>query len=193
MSRSFVFTRSKVSLTQGPIVKNLLIFAVPILLGTIVTQLYNVADSVIVGQFVSAQALAAVSAASPAMSLINMFLIGLSTGSNVVIAQRVGASDREALQKAVGTVACLTLICSLFITTVGLLASRPLLTVLGTPTEIYPDAYAYLAVIYLGTTGNMIYQMGSGARCGAWAIPPGRFCFYCFAVCSTSCWIWRRC
>lgn len=166
MSRSFVFTRSKISLTQGPIVKNLLVFAVPILLGTVVTQLFHVADSVIVGQFVGAQALAAVSAASPAMSLINMFLIGLSTGSNVVIAQRVGASDREALQKAAGTVACLTLICSLFITTAGLLASRPLLTVLGTPAEIYPDAYAYLAVIYLGTTGNMIYQMGSGALRG---------------------------
>lgn len=160
------FLKSKVPLTEGPIFKNLLIFALPILLGTIVTQLYHVADSVIVGRFVSADALAAVSASAPAMSIINMFMIGLSSGSNVVIAQRVGAGDKQALQKAIGTVGCLTLLCSAFITAAGLLASRPLLNILGTPQDIFDDSLAYLIVIYLGTAGNMIYQMGSGALRG---------------------------
>jgi len=160
------FGKNRIDLTQGPIFKNLLIFAIPILLGTIVTQFYNIADSVIVGQFVSADALAAVSAASPAMSFINMFMIGLSAGSTVVIAQRVGAHDNEALQKAIGSIGCLTLICSCFITIIGLVAGRPLLNLLGTPPEILRDSTYYLVVVYLGTTGNMIYQMGSGALRG---------------------------
>lgn len=158
--------KSRVDLTQGPIFKNLLLFALPILLGTIVTQLYNVADSMIVGQLVGTDALAAVSAASPVMSIINMFLIGLSAGSNVVIAQRVGAGDRQALQRAVETIACLTLVCSLFITVAGLLAGKPLLRLLGTPEGIFQDAWLYLAAVYIGTTGNLIYQMGSGALRG---------------------------
>lgn len=158
--------KSRIDLTQGPIFGNLLLFAVPILLGTVVTQLYNVADSVIVGQFVSADALAAVSAGSPVMSIINMFLIGLSTGSTVVIAQRVGTGDGEGLQRAVNTIGCLTLLCSVFITVVGLALSKPLLTLLGTPQDIFQDSYWYLVVVYLGTTGNMVYQMGSGALRG---------------------------
>ena len=159
MRRAALMGRGRVDLTQGPVFSNLLTFSIPILLGTIVTQLYNVTDSVIVGQFVGADALAAVSASSPVMSLINMFMIGLSTGSTVVIAQRVGAKNVQALQKAIGTIACLTLLCSLFITVVGLLVSKPLLVALGTPEAIFGDSLAYLIVIYLGTTGNMIYPM----------------------------------
>ena len=153
-------------LTEGPVFTGLLRFAVPILLGSIVTQLYNVADSVIVGRFVSSRALAAVSASAPVMSLINMFMIGLSTGSNVVIAQRMGAKDTKALQKAVSTVAFLTLVSGIFITVVGLFVSRPLLGLLKTPEEIFADARVYLIIVYIGTTGNLIYQMGSGALRG---------------------------
>ena len=146
--------------------QNLLRFAVPILLGTIVTQLYNVADSVIVGRFIGADALAAVSAGSPVMSLINLFMIGLSAGTSVVIAQRMGARDMDALQKAVSTIGFLTLACSLFITAVGLVVPRPLLHLLDTPELIMEDSRIYLIIVYLGTTGNMVYQMGSGALRG---------------------------
>ncbi|MBQ7064708.1 MAG: MATE family efflux transporter [Firmicutes bacterium] len=172
---------SRINLTEGPIFSSLLRFAVPILLGSIVTQLYNVADSVIVGRFVSSDALAAVSVSGPVMSLINMFMIGLSTGSNVVIAQRMGAKDIPALQKAVSTVAFLTLVCALFITGVGLAVSRPLLNLLNTPQEIFSDARLYLMIIYLGTTGNMIYQMGSGALRG---MGDSSWPFYFLTLCS---------
>lgn len=158
--------RRRIDLTEGPIFRNLLRFAWPILLGTIVTQLYNVADSMIVGRFIGSDALAAVSAGSPVMSLINLFMIGLSAGTSVVIAQRMGARDLEALQKAVSTIAFLTLICSLFITAAGLAVLSPLLILLGTPAAILADSRAYLIIVYLGTTGNMIYQMGSGALRG---------------------------
>ena len=90
-----------IDLVNGPIFSSLIRFAIPILFGSIVTQFYNVADSMIVGRFISSEALAAVSASTPIVSIINLFAIGLSSGSNVVIAQRVGSGDRSALQKAV--------------------------------------------------------------------------------------------
>lgn len=173
--------KQRIDLTEGPIVGNLLRFAVPILLGTIVTQLYNVADSVIVGRFIGADALAAVSAGSPVMSLINLFMIGLSAGSVVVIAQRVGAKDMDALQKAVSTIAFLTLACSLFITAAGLAMTRPLLVLLGTPETIFADSRIYLTIVYLGTTGNMVYQMGSGVLRG---MGDSSWPFYFLLLCS---------
>ncbi|NLD83022.1 MAG: MATE family efflux transporter [Clostridiales bacterium] len=173
--------KQRIDLTEGPIVGNLLRFAVPILLGTIVTQLYNVADSVIVGRFIGADALAAVSAGSPVMSLINLFMVGLSAGSVVVIAQRVGAKDMDALQKAVSTIAFLTLACSLFITAAGLAMTRPLLVLLGTPETIFADSRIYLTIVYLGTTGNMVYQMGSGALRG---MGDSSWPFYFLLLCS---------
>ena len=173
--------KQRIDLTEGPIIQNLLRFAVPILLGTIVTQLYNVADSVIVGRFIGAEALAAVSAGSPVMSFINLFMIGLSAGTTVVIAQRMGARDMEALQKAVSTISFLTLACSLFITIVGLVVTSPLLKLLGTPEEIFADSRVYLIIVYLGTMGNMIYQMGSGALRG---MGDSSWPFYFLLLCS---------
>ena len=121
--------KNTIDLVSGPIFSSLIRFAIPILFGSVVTQFYNVADSMIVGRFISSEALAAVSASTPIVSIINLFAIGLSSGSNVVIAQRVGAGDREALQKAVSTVSFMTLTCSAFITVVGLIVSRPMLAV----------------------------------------------------------------
>lgn len=155
-------SRKRVDLTEGPILPQLLRFALPILMGTIVSQLYNVADSVIVGRFVSGDALAAVSAGAPVMNLIMLFFVGMSSGSSVVVAQRVGTKNREALQKTVGTVAVMTLAVSAFLTVFGLLVCRSTLAALGTPENILEDTTRYLAVIFLFTTGNMVYQMGSG-------------------------------
>ena len=176
-----VKARSQMDLTEGPIFRTLIKFTVPILLGTIVTQLYNLADSVIVGRFVGSDALASVSAATPVMSIINMFLIGLSSGSNVVIAQHAGAKDKQHLQRALETISSLTLISAGMITVIGLLFSRLLLTALGTPQEIIRDSWLYLIVIFLGVTGNLIYQMGSGALRG---MGDSQWPFYFLVFCS---------
>ena len=158
--------KNTIDLVNGPIFSSLIKFAVPILFGSIVTQFYNVADSMIVGRFISSEALAAVSASTPIVSIINLFAIGLSSGSNVVIAQRVGSGNREALQKAVSTVSFLTLSCSVFITVLGLIVSRPLLALLKTPEEIMDASTLYLIIVFLGTTGNLVYQMGTGGLRG---------------------------
>ena len=166
MPKPFTGKKTRMDLTKGPIYSTLLRFSLPIFLGCIVTQLYNVADSVVVGQFVGSDALAAVSASGPVQNIINMFLIGLSSGSNVVIAQRAGAHDDDALQNAVSTVAALTLSAAILITGVGLVLSRPLLNLMQTPENIYADAVSYLTIIFIGAAGNLIYNMGSGALRG---------------------------
>ena len=140
---------NRIDLVEGPIFSNLLRFAIPILFGSIVTQFYNVADSMIVGRFINSEALAAVSASTPVVSIINLFSIGLSSGSNVVISQRVGSRDHESLQRAVSTVSFLTLFGSMLITLIGLIVSRPLLISLKTPDEILNSASLYLIIVFL--------------------------------------------
>ena len=156
----------KFDLTNGPVFSTLLRFSLPIFAGSIVSQLYNVTDSVVVGQFVSSDAIAAVAACAPVMTILNMFMIGLSTGSNVVIAQRAGSGDKAALQRALNTVALLTLVCSVIVTVVGLALHKPLLTATGTPENIFNDAQMYIVIIFIGATGNMVYNMGSGVLRG---------------------------
>lgn len=157
--------KTQLDLTQGPILSGSCCFHAH-LLGAVVTEFYNLVDAVIVGRFVGANALAAVSAASPSTNVINMFLIGLQTGASVVVAQKVGAHDRTHLQDAVDTIYALTLISSVILVVGGLLAARPMLTALNTPEEIFSDAYVYMTIVFVGSAGNLIYNVGSGVLRG---------------------------
>ncbi len=158
--------RTQMDLTQGPIFKKLMLFSLPILLGAVVTELYNVVDAIIVGQFIGANALAAVAACSPSASIINMFLVGLQTGSAVVTGQKVGARDNEHLQAALNTITAVTLISGAILVVGGNLVAKPLLTMLGTPEEIFAEAYKYITIIFIGAAGNLIYNIGSGVLRG---------------------------
>ena len=158
--------KTQMDLTQGPIFKKILLFSLPILMGAIVTEMYNVVDSVIVGQLIGAGALAAVSASSPATSVINLFLVGLQTGSSVVVAQKMGAHDRSHMDDAISTITALTILSSLILMVGGVAATRPLLQAMATPGEIFDDAAVYMAVIFIGAAGNLIYNIGSGVLRG---------------------------
>ena len=158
--------KTQMDLTQGPIFKKILIFSLPILLGAIVTELYHVVDSVIVGQFIGANALAAVSASSPSASIINMFLVGLQTGSSVVVAQKMGSRDQSHMDDAMRTITTLTLLSGFIILIGGVLATKPILRGLNTPVEIFDDAAVYMTVIFIGAVGNLIYNIGSGVLRG---------------------------
>ncbi len=158
--------KTQMDLAEGPIFKKILLFSLPILLGAIVTELYNVVDSIIVGQFIGANALAAVSASSPSASIINMFLVGLQTGSSVVVAQKMGSRDRQHMNDAISTITSLTLLSSLIIIVGGVIAAKPILRGLNTPAEIFDDAAIYMTVIFIGAAGNLIYNIGSGVLRG---------------------------
>ena len=142
--------------------KRILEFSVPMLLGNIAQQLYNTADSVIVGIYVGDNALAAVGSASPILNLLLALFVGISTGAGIVVSQRFGAKDREGLSKGIGNCISLTLIATLFIMVVGPIITRPMLNLLDTPASIIDWCASYLNIYFLGIIGFFFYNMLSG-------------------------------
>ena len=152
------------NLTCGPIAKKLILFSLPIILGNLFQQLYNVVDSVVVGNFAydGTRCLAAVNASFAIMMVFNALYMGVSMGANIVIAQYRGAGDTKQLEKAMTTTFLLSMAAGLFITVVGFLAAKPILVLLGTPADILDDAALYIRIIFLGTCGNVLYNNMNG-------------------------------
>ncbi len=150
------------SITQGVIWKQLLLFFFPILIGTFFQQLYNTVDTVIVGQYVGKEAVAAVGSTSTLLNLLVGFFVGISSGATVIISQFFGAGDRENVSKAVHTSMALALAGGGIIMVVGLLTGRASLTWMGVPAEIIDDAVLYLNIYYAGILTCMIYNVGTG-------------------------------
>ena len=123
-------------MTLGSPWKRILEFSVPMLLGNLAQQLYNTADSIIVGKFVGDDALSAVGSAMPILNLLLALFVGIATGAGIVVSQSFGARDREGLTKAIGNCISLSAIASLVIMVVGPLVTMPLLKLLGTDPTI---------------------------------------------------------
>ncbi len=153
--------RVQMDLTQGNVTKGFLAFMVPIIIGNIFTQLYNMVDSVIVGQFIGGEALAAVGASFSLNMMINAFLVSVGAGATVVVSQYFGARQKENMDKTVNTALLLAGLVAVVITVVWLILAKPLLTVMNTPANIFDDALAYFYIIILGTIGHLYYQMTS--------------------------------
>ena len=149
------------NLTTGSILRKLTVFALPILLGNIFTQLYNVADAIIVGRWVGSDALAAVGCSGSINMIMHSILIGLGMGVSVIVSQFFGAGKHEELTKAVNTTIILCLIFGAVLTVVGLLVGGPLLRLIKTPENILEDAILYLNITFLGLFGMMFYHIGS--------------------------------
>lgn len=150
------------NMTEGNPSKRLMEFAVPMLLGNIAQQLYNTADSVIVGHYVGDNALAAVGSASPILNLLLALFVGISTGAGIVVSQSFGAKDREKLTISIGTCLSLSLIATIAIMIVGPLITRPMLELLGTPVSIIDWCTSYLKIYFYGIIGFFMYNMLSG-------------------------------
>jgi len=132
------------------------------LLGNIAQQLYNTADSVIVGHYVGDNALAAVGSAAPILNLLLALFVGISTGAGIVVSQSFGAKDREGLSKGIGNCISLTFVATIFIMVVGPLITRPLLELLDTPASIIDWCTSYLNIYFIGIIGFFFYNMLSG-------------------------------
>ena len=153
-------------MTQGRPWKRIMEFAVPMLIGNFAQQLYNTADSIIVGKFVGDNALAAVGSAMPILNLLLALFVGISTGAGIVVSQSFGARDRDGLNKAIGNCITLSFLASLLIMVVGPLVSMPLLTMLGTPDSIINWCAQYLNIYFIGIVGFFFYNMLSGVLRG---------------------------
>ena len=132
-------------MTEGGIFKNLLLFAVPLILGNLLQQLYNTADSIIVGNFLGSNALAAVGSSGSPIFLLIGFSQGVAVGAGVVVAQYLGAKDREDARIAVHTSLAIAAILGVVLTVGGILVCRSLLVWMNTPAEVLEDAVTYYA------------------------------------------------
>ena len=168
------------SITEGVIWKQLLIFFFPILIGTFFQQLYNTVDTIVVGQYVGTNALAAVGTTGTLINLLVGFFVGVSSGATVIISQFFGAGDAKNVSKAVHTSMALALAGGLIIMVFGLLTARPSLELLGVPEEIMDDALTYVNVHYCGIIASMIYNVGTGVLR---AIGDSRMPLYVLIVC----------
>ena len=153
-------------MTLGSPWKRILEFAVPMLLGNLAQQLYNTADSIIVGKYVGDNALAAVGSAMPILNLLLALFVGIATGAGIVVSQSFGARDRDGLTKSIGNCIALSAIATVVIMVVGPLVSTPLLKLLGTPESIIGWCADYLNIYFLGIVGFFFYNMLSGVLRG---------------------------
>ena len=149
-------------MTQGAPWQRILEFSIPMLLGNVAQQLYNTADSVIVGIYVGDNALAAVGNAMPILNLLLALFVGISTGAGIVISQSFGARDRKGLSKAIGNSMTLAAIATLVVMVVGPLITRPMLHMLDTPASVMDWCSEYLTIYFLGIVGFFFYNILSG-------------------------------
>lgn len=145
----------------GSIPRQLLVFFLPIWFGTLFQQLYNTADTLIVGNFVGTNALAAVGATGAFVNLLVGLFVGLCSGAGVVVAQSYGARDLEAVDRQVHTALTFSVVIGAALTVLGLLSAEPVLRLMGTPEEILPDATLYLRLYFLGMIPQILYNMGT--------------------------------
>ncbi len=154
--------KNTVLMTEGGIFKNLLFFATPLILGNLLQQMYNAVDSIIVGNYVGSNALAAVGAGASLIYLLIAFSLGASVGAGVIVSQYLGAKEKEGVHKAVHTAMTISIILGLILTAGGILFSRKLLVMMNTPAEILDDAACYLRIYSCGLIFNVVYNMAAG-------------------------------
>ena len=149
-------------MTEGSIWKSILLFSVPLILGNMLQQLYNTADSIIVGNFVGSNALAAVGSSGSPIFLLIGFSQGIAVGAGVVVSQFLGARDREGAHTAVHTSLALSVILGAILTVCGIAVSRALLTAMNTPAEVLEDAVIYIRLYFGGVLFSVVYNMAAG-------------------------------
>lgn len=146
---------------EGPLAGPIILFALPLALSSMLQQLFNAADTAVVGRFASSQAMAAVGSNSSVINLVVALFVGLSVGTNVVIAGLIGRGRRQEIPTAVHTAVLVALLSGLLLLFVGIGIARPMLTLMNTPEDVLDLAVLYLRIYFLGMPFIMLYNFGS--------------------------------
>lgn len=149
-------------MTEGSIFQKILFFSIPLILGNLLQQLYNTADSVMVGNFVGSNALAAVGASSSMIYLLIAFSQGAAVGAGVIVAQYLGARDKKSVSDAVHTSLVIAGILGIVLTIAGIVLSRQLLEWMRTPEEVMEQAVTYFRLYSAGMSFGIVYNMAAG-------------------------------
>ncbi|MBR2845433.1 MAG: MATE family efflux transporter [Solobacterium sp.] len=149
-------------MTSGNVYKRILIFAIPLLLGNFFQLMYNTIDSVIVGNYVGKEALAAVGASSPVINLLIAFFQGLATGAGVVVSRYYGAGHQKKMSEAIHSFILFAVIFGLFLSVLGVTMTPVFLNMIGTPEDVFAQAASYLRVYFLGNIFVTVYNSSTG-------------------------------
>ena len=145
-------------MTNGPIWKRIIAFAIPLFFGNLFQQLYNTADSLIVGNFLGSSALAAVSSSGNLIFLMVGFFNGIAIGAGVVVAKYFGAKKFDMVQRAIHTIVALGIVSGLLLTVVGVLAAPQILVLMGTPADVLPNSVTYFRIYFCGSLAFVMYN-----------------------------------
>jgi len=151
----------EINMCEGPILRKLLLFAIPLVCSGVLQLLFNAADIVVVGKFAGDKSLAAVGATSSLINLLTNIFIGLSIGMNILVAKEYGAKKDDELKKTVHTSMLLSIISGIVLTLIGVLGADKILKLMHTPSGVLPLATLYLRIYFIGMTSMMIYNFGS--------------------------------
>lgn len=158
--------RGAVDMTLGSPMKQIVTFSLPLLAGNVFQQLYNMVDSIVVGNYVGSSALTAVGTGFPVVFLMASLFIGFSMGATVMIAQYTGAGDQDAAARTVDTLYSTLLLLIVPLSLLGVFLSGPLLTLIRVPAEAYEQAKVYCIVIFAGGVGSLGYNVNTGIMQG---------------------------
>ncbi len=151
----------EVDMINGPLLGKIIIYAIPIMLSGILQITFNAVDLIVVGQYTGSKAMAAVGSTGSLVNLLVNLFNGLSVGANVLVAKSYGANQQKALKEAVHTSIAISILAGILLVFVGLIFSKPILTLMGTPAEIIEDATLYLRIYFTGMPIFMLYNFGS--------------------------------
>ena len=154
--------RYEVDMTVGKPFHHLLNFAIPLLLGNLFQQFYNMVDTWGVGNYVSSEAFSAVGTVGPIINLLIGAFSGLASGAGVVISQYYGAHRQKEVHDAVHTAIMLTVILTVALSAVGVGMTPAMLRLMKTPEDVFPEAQTYLTIYFGGMIGLLFYNMGAG-------------------------------
>ena len=150
--------RYEMDMTTGPILPNMIRFAIPLMLSSLLQLLYNAADMVVVGRFAGSTSLAAVGATGSITSLLVNLFLGLSVGANVTVAQHYGAGRQSDVSESVHTTVTLSLVGGLIIGIIGIMLARPLLTMMATPEDVIDHSILYMRIYFADMPANLSYN-----------------------------------
>ena len=167
---------SKTRMTEGSISKKIILFAIPLFLGNLFQQLYNTADSLIVGNYLGSNALAAVSSSGNLIFLMVGFINGIAMGAGVVIARYYGAKNKDYLQRAIHTTTAFGLVAGITLTAAGMYLAPKILVLMGTPADVLPESIVYFQTYFAGSLGvvnvvlDIFFITGLGMGVGSAAL-----------------------
>jgi len=150
------------NLTEGNIAKQIILFSLPLMLGNVFQMLYNTVDSIVVGNYVGTQALAAVGSTTMIVNLFVFFFNGFSIGAGVIIGRYFGSKDMDGLHQAIETVMAASFILCVLFTGISIVLVHPMLRLMATPADVFDSASVYLRIYFAGISGLLIYNIGSG-------------------------------